>query len=268
MDRWRRIAATLANRIVRHLRARHDVTNVQRPRASSRMEAPANPAITRRGANRQDCSSAQTIRRRAVGRIWLVLPFLVLAAPAAEGAPAPKPLRFSCAEALEDGTLIESSQAASLIAIAAGLRWKGDDPFGPPADCHRVVRLFCGPDLDRDGDAEAIVEVTWRFADDCASSDEQSGNFVPVTKTFLASRHGAVWRGVAPLAITTEDGTRNAFFVRRRGGETAIRVEWKSAATDSGCAIGRYEVFTLRAGALRRVESGDDSSTCVPCGCK
>jgi hypothetical protein len=177
-------------------------------------------------------------------------------------------LRFSCAEALADGTLIDPSQETSLIAIAAGLRWKGDDPFGSPADCHRAVRLSCGPDLDRDGDVEAIVEVSWRFTDDCAASQKESGAFVPVTKTFVASRHGSVWRGVAPLAITTEDRPSSAFFIRRRGGETAIRVEWRNAATDSGCAIGRYEVFTLRAGTLRRVESGDDSRTCVPCGCK
>ena len=177
-------------------------------------------------------------------------------------------MRFSCAEALADGTLIDPGQAAPLLAIAAGLRWIGDDPFGPPADCHRVVRLFCGPDLDHDGDIEAIVAVSWRFTDDCASSQDESSNFVPVTKTFVASRHGAVWRGVAPLAITTEDGPSRVFFVRRRGGATAIRAEWRSGATDSGCAIGRYEIFTLRAGTLRRVDSGDDSPRCVPCGCK
>lgn len=134
--------------------------------------------------------------RRVVARIWLVLPLWVVAAPGAQGAPPPKPLRFSCAEALADGTLVDPGQE------------------------------------------------------------------------FVASRHGSVWRGVAPLAITTEDGPNSVFFVRRRGGETAIRVEWRSAATDSGCAIRRYEVFTLRAGTLRRVESGDDSLTCVPCGCK
>lgn len=197
------------------------------------------------------------------------MPLLCLVAvPANAGAPRPKPVRFSCAEALSDGTLIDPHQEAALIAIAAGLRWKGDDPFGPPADCHRTVRLFCGPDLDHDGDVDAIAEVSWRSTDDCASSENESGDFVPVAKTFVVSRHGAVWRGVAPLSITTDDDATPAFFVRRRGGDTAIRVEWKSAATDSGCAIGRYEVFALRAGALRQVESGDDSHTCVPCGCK
>ena len=204
------------------------------------------------------------IRRRGVARIWLALPFWMMAAPAADGAPPPKPLRFNCAEALADGTLVDPGQEASLIAIAAALRWRGDDPYGPPADCHRAVRLFCGPDLDRDGDVEAIVEVSWRFTDDCASSQNMSSDFVPVTKAFLASRHGSVWRGVAPLAITTEDGPSGVSFVRRRGGETALRVEWKNAANDSGCAIRRYEVFTLRAGTLRRVESGDDSPICVP----
>jgi hypothetical protein len=209
-----------------------------------------------------------TIGRRGVARIWLVLSLWVVAPRRAEGSPPPKPLRFSCAEALPDGTLIDSSQEALLITIAAGLRWKGDDPFGPSANCHRAVRLFCGPDLDRDGDVEAIVEVSWRFTDDCASSQNESGDFVPVTKAFVASRHGSVWRGIAPLAITTDDGPSSASFVRRRGGETAIRVEWRNAATDSGCAIGRYEVFTLHAGTLRLVESGDNSRTCVPCGCK
>ena len=195
---------------------------------------------------------------------------MLCAAPASagEGPPPAKPLRFSCADALSDGTLTDPRQEAALVAIAAGLRWKGDDPYGPPADCHRAVRLFCGPDLDRDGDADAIVEVSWRFTDDCATSESESGDFVPVTKTFIASRHGSVWRSVAPLAITTGEGPNGAFFVRRRGGETAIRVEWRNAANASGCSIGRYQVFALRAGALRVVESGDDSRTCVPCGCR
>jgi len=209
-----------------------------------------------------------TIGRRGVANVCLVLSLWAAAANATEGSPRPKPLQFSCAEALSDGTLVEPRQEAALLAVAAALRWKGDDPFGPPADCHRAVRLFCGPDLDHDGDVDAIVEVSWRSTDDCASSENESGDFVPVTKTFVASRHGSVWRGVAPLAITTDDGPVTPFFVRRRGGETAIRVEWRSAATDSGCAIGRYEVFALRAGTLRRVDSGDDSRTCVPCGCK
>ena len=187
---------------------------------------------------------------------------------AAESAAPAKPVRFSCTEALSDGTLTDPHQEAALIAIAAGLKWKGDDPYGPPADCRRTVRLSCGPDLDRDGDAEAIVEVSWRFTDDCAASQNESGEFVPVAKTFIASRHGSVWRGIAPLAITTGEGPSSAFFVKRRSGETAIRVEWRNTANDSGCSIGRYEVFTMRAGTLRRVESGDDSRTCAPCGCK
>jgi len=211
---------------------------------------------------------SRTIGRRWLGRIWLALPFWAAPLTAAETAPPPKPVHFDCAEALSDGTLIDPHQQAALIALAGGLRWKGDDPYGPPADCHRAVRLFCGPDLDHDGDAEAIVEVSWRFTDDCAASQNESGDFVPVTKTFVASHHGSVWRAVAPLAITTGEGPSSVFFVRRRGGETAIRVEWKNAANETGCSIGRYEVFALRAATLRRIESGDDSRTCVPCGCR
>jgi hypothetical protein len=196
---------------------------------------------------------SQTIGRRWLARIWLVLPLCAAPAASAESAAPAKPLQFSCAEALADGTLVDPRQQAALIAIAGGLKWKGDDPYGPPADCRRAVRLFCGPDLDRDGDAEAIVEVSWRFTDDCAASQNESGDFVPVTKTFVASRHGSVWRGVAPLAITTGEGPSSAFFVRRRSGETAIRVEWRNTANASGCSIGRYEVFALRAGTLRRL---------------
>ncbi len=201
----------------------------------------------------------------------LVLPltWIMAAAAPVEGSPHPRPLEFTCAEALSDGSLVDARQEDALTAIAARLRWKGDDPFGVPTTCHRAVRLFCGPDLDHDGDVEAIAEVSWRFTDDCAASENEDGGFVPVTKTFLVSRHGSVWRAVAPLAITSSDtAARSSFFVRRPGGETAIRVEWTSAASSSGCAIGRYEVFALRAGTLRRVESGDDSPVCVPCGCK
>ena len=84
-------------------------------------------------------------------------------------------MRFSCADALADGTLTDPTQEAALVAIAAGLRWKGDDPFGPPADCHRAVRLICGPRLDRGGDVEAIVEVSWRFTAPVRPGDEITG---------------------------------------------------------------------------------------------
>ena len=199
--------------------------------------------------------------------------------------PPPKPLRFSCAEALADGTLIDPRQAGALAALAAGLRWDAGDQFGPPTDCHREVRLFCGPDLDHDGDSEAIVEVSWWFTDSCASGSAD-GEFLPVTKTFLASRHGAVWRGVAALGVASNDesagalapgglsggapaapAVRRLYFVRRPHGETAIRVEWANVASETGCALGGYEIFALRAGVLRKVEASDNSRICAPCGC-
>jgi hypothetical protein len=198
--------------------------------------------------------------------------------------PAPKPLRFSCPEALADGTLVDPRQAGALAALAAGLKWDAGDQFGPPTDCHREVRLICGPDLDHDGDPDAIVEVSWWFTDSCAGA-AQDGEFVPVTKTFLASRRGGLWRGVAALGVASSDEAagalatgaaagqsvappiRRSYFVRRPRGETAIRVEWSNVASETGCSLGGYEIFALRAGVLRKVEANDNSQICAPCGC-
>jgi hypothetical protein len=187
------------------------------------------------------------------------------AAAAARPAPRDKPLRFTCPEAFADGALTDPGQAGPLAVIAASLKWEGGDPYGVPADCHRQVRLFCGPDLDRDGDAEAIVVVSWSPTDGCTSTPAEGGESPAVTKIFLASRHGLVWRGVAPLAAGSNDQT--AYFVRRPRGEIAIRVQSANVASDSGCGIGRYEVFALRSGALRKVDAGDSSRACAPCGC-
>lgn len=57
----------------------------------------------------------------------------------------PKPLRFTCADALDDGTLIDSRQGNQLAASASVLGWK--EGYGLPTPCHRVVRLFCGPEV-------------------------------------------------------------------------------------------------------------------------
>jgi hypothetical protein len=208
---------------------------------------------------------------------------LVGAAPAgAKPAAAPKPLSFSCAEAMPDGTLVDPHLGEVLAALAASVRWSGGDAYGAPTDCHRQVRLFCGPDLDHDGDPDAIVEVSWWFGGTCAPAPAD-GEITPVTKTFLASKHGAAWRAVAALIVTADDDTaalsattgdqsaappaRRSSFVRRANGETAIRVEWSKATSDTGCALGGYEVFALRKNALHKLEGGDSSRACTPCGC-
>jgi hypothetical protein len=219
------------------------------------------------------------------GSMLAALAVVAVAAPPRPGAP-PRPLRFACPEALADGTLVDPRQAGPLASLAAGLKWESGDPFGPPTDCHRQVRLVCGPDLDGDGDPEAIVEVSWWFSDDCAAAAREDGGGVPVMKTFLASRHRAVWRAVAPLSVASSDevpresvalsaagagavapAPRRSYFVRRPRGETGVRVEWSSATSDTGCALGGYQVFALRAGALHQVEAGDSARLCAPCGC-
>jgi hypothetical protein len=180
---------------------------------------------------------------------------------------ADQPITTTCEDALADGTLTDPGQARGLAALAAQLKWSDGDPFGPPGQCHLAVRLRCGPDLDHDGDAEGIVEVTWWQADDCAAA-ERGGEPAPVTKTFLASRHGSAWRAIAPLATASGDeAARRSYFVKRADGRAAVRIEWTVATSDSGCTLGGYEVFTLRAGALRRLERGNRSHACLRCGC-
>jgi hypothetical protein len=219
-------------------------------------------------------------RRRfaALGRASFAIGALLVSATAgAKPAAAPKPLSFSCPEALADGTLVDPALARTLVALAASVKWGAGDVYGAPTDCHRQVRLFCGPDLDHDGDPEAIVEVSWWFGESCAPAPAD-GEAIPVAKTFLVSRHGAAWRAVAPLIVTTRDDAaatdttttptpRRAYFVRRPNGEAAIRVTWSKATSDTGCALGGYEVFALRAGALHKLEAGDNSRACTPCGC-
>jgi hypothetical protein len=206
---------------------------------------------------------------------WMLAAITALMAtpPPAEPSPPAKGPRFTCPDALADGTLVDPHQGDVLAALASGLKAArstggAGDPFGRPSDCHRQVRLFCGPDLDGDGDREAIVEVSWWFTEGCAAESREDEAPIATT-TFLASKHGTSWRGVATLGAGLSEGpsSRRAYFVRRRRGETAIRVEWSNVVSDSGCALGGYEIFTLRAGSLRRLEAGDSSRICAPCGC-
>jgi len=207
----------------------------------------------------------------SLSRLLVLLGCLAAGGESLAAAHARRPAHQDCAEALADGTLVDPGQAGALVALAATLKWP-DDGAGAvaPADRPRAVRLFCGPDLDHDGDPESIVEVRWRSRDDEAATSEDGG--AEVTRTFLASRHGTVWRAVAPLASSSDDDeaappSRRAYFVRRPRGETAIRVEWTSAASDKGCALGGFELFALRRGVLHRLGGGDSSRACIPCGC-
>ena len=186
-------------------------------------------------------------------------------------APAPRLVRVSCPEALADGSLADAGAAPALAALAAGLRW-GEAGRAAPSACHREVRLHCGPDLDRDGDPEAIVEITSRDVADGEGCDEASaasgaGPPATVRYTFLVSRRGATWRAVAPLAVAEDDsggGAPAASFVRQ-GRKLAVRVDRRVA--EGACQVRGYELYELRAGVLHSVGSGDASAACVPCGC-
>jgi hypothetical protein len=174
-------------------------------------------------------------------------------------------LSTQCGEARPDGTVADARQAAMLSALARRLRW--NDGYGPPTACHREVRLFCGPDLDGDGSAEAIVRVQWRTllnGRTCATI--RDGNDYWITgKAFLVSGRAGAWRAVAPLGIDGGDEpTRqlSAWFVRRRSGEVVLRVAWSNVASDTNCEIGGYTVFRMRRGRLQKLEEGDDSPPC------
>lgn len=176
-------------------------------------------------------------------------------------------LRFNCDEALEDGTLIDARQTAVFAGLSRGLPWQGNhpDPNAEPS----AVRLICGPDLDGDGDKEAIVVV--RFPGERDVSDDVTSLSAATSNTFtwLASKHGATWRAIAPIAFDVSDepdAQPDAAFVRRPRGAVGIEVTRRSFAS-SGCRIVTYEIFALVSGALQRREVGDRSAPCTPCGC-
>lgn len=172
------------------------------------------------------------------------------------------PLRVDCAEALADGTLTDAREAEPLVNLIRQARPKGEDR--PAAQGRRDVRLFCGPDLDGDGDREAILQVTsWAAAE---ATDQP-----PTIYSVLLTRHLGAWRVIADLGIGVADDQQApgeaASFVRHANGKPALRIERAGFTSDNGCRIVGYELFTLTGGALRQLEAGDASPPCTPCGC-
>jgi len=176
----------------------------------------------------------------------------------------PAPLHFSCADALEDGTLIDGGQAASLTKLARALSWPDMGP--PPPLPPRDVRLFCGPDVDGDGERDAIV----RLAFDNPDASQSTIDAEQLTYTWLASKHAGSWRALGPLTAEMtgdRDLEQTVVFVRRPSGQYGIEIQRSSFASETGCRITGYEIFAWRAGALATVEAGDRSPKCAPCGC-
>jgi len=174
------------------------------------------------------------------------------------------PLHFTCADALEDGTLIDASQAGELTKLTRTLTWPelGPPPPLPPRD----VRLFCGPDVDGDGQRDAIV----RLAFDNPDTNESAIDAEQLSYTLLASKRSGAWHALGRLTADVtgdRDVEQSVAFVRRPTGQYAIEIERSSFASETGCRITGYELVAWRAGALVTVEAGDRSPKCAPCGC-
>jgi len=176
---------------------------------------------------------------------------------------------FECADALEDGTLVDERQGELLARLATKAHWLGGGP--PPADARaRSVRLFCGPDLDGDGDREALAEMTFVETDAEDQGMSVAGEGSVTTYSLLVSKHGSVWRAVAGVAVDLAGGPgagRAAVFVRRPGGRWGVEARRSGGGSEHDCRIAGYEVFELQASGLRSVKAGDRSVTCLPCGC-
>jgi len=174
------------------------------------------------------------------------------------------PVHFTCADALEDGTLVDGSQGANLTKVARTLTWPDLGP--PPPLAPRDVRLFCGPDVDGDGERDAIVRLAFDNPDTVQSAIDAE----QLTYTWLASKHAGSWRALGRLAADVtgdRDLEQSVVFVRRPSGQYGIEIERSSFASETGCRITGYEILAWRAGALATVEAGDRSPKCAPCGC-
>ena len=165
--------------------------------------------------------------------------------------------------------MTDPGQAEELARLANGLHWDG--AFGLPSSCHREVRLVCGPDLDGDGDREAIVQVGWWHATDgnSCSSLNSSDDYWPVTYTFLVARHQSAWRALAALGVgvfgESLDSSGPPEFVRLARGQIGLLVQWANVSSEGGCQIAGYEIYSVRDGVVKKLETRDTSPPCTPC---
>ena len=174
-------------------------------------------------------------------------------------------VRFHCDEALDDGSLVDFSQADHLARLARALTWP---EIGPPSAVPpRDVRIVCGPDVDGDGARDALARIS--FDDPEATASELDAGLT--VYTLLVSKQGGTdWHALAPLAaeITGDrDVEQSLAFVRVGPGKWGIELERSSFASETGCRITAYELFAWREGQLRTIEAGDRSPICAPCGC-
>jgi hypothetical protein len=166
------------------------------------------------------------------------------------------------------------SQQRQLIIDAGRLPWTqapnyGDIGLDSLGTRMKAVRVDCGPDLDGDGDPEAVVTLTRPY-----DGPPGDGHADPesIDLIFLASRHGSKWRAVVPLGIdgsipgiegstgtsvqfvTLVDG-RPALAIRRTGG----------GGGDCDCDSESTSVATLEHGQL---QARGTFETGRPCECQ
>jgi hypothetical protein len=177
-----------------------------------------------------------------------------------------RPLSVACPGSATDVLVPDARQIKQLIAAEASLRW-GDD-YGAPGDCHRKLRVVCGPDLDGDGAPELIVRDDWAVlingVDHC-SAIRDDNDFWPITRIFLVRSTARGLTAVALLARAIigdqQNETAEAWFVQRPNRKVGVYVTETAEASDTGCEDGSFTIFELTNGKLREVARGSEPDT-------
>jgi hypothetical protein len=174
-------------------------------------------------------------------------------------------LTFPCPEARADGSVVDPRAQLALLALAHTLKW--NDDYGFP-DCHRRVLLQCGPDIDGDGQQEAIVRIEGYVLLNGKSCKRisDSNDYWPVAKTFFASGRPGGWRNAqmlgADIVGDQQVQTTGAGFVRRRDGRVAIEFSTYSFDGGNGCGGTNRVIYRPERGKLRIVENIPDTAPC------
>jgi hypothetical protein len=171
-----------------------------------------------------------------------------------------------CPKVGPDGKPVRARLEEELSAVARSLKWDSD--YGPPTSCHRRLELVCGPDIDGDGQPEAIVHITWRTVLNgrTCRTIRDDNDYWDTGVTLLVSGRLGKWRAVAPLGVDIAGDQQvkesNAWFMRRRDGEIVVRSSWTNVASDTTCRFGQYTIWRLIEGKLVALETVDDSWPC------
>jgi hypothetical protein len=178
-------------------------------------------------------------------------------------------LTVACPGSKSDVLVPDARQIKQLNTAEAGLPW-GDD-YGGPGDCHRQLRITCGPDLDGDGAPELIVRDDWAVlingVESCAAIRDDN-DYWPLTRIFLVRSTAQGLTAVAPLAHAIigdqQSETAEAWFVQRAKGKPAVYVTETAQASDTGCEDGGFTIFELMNGKLREVARGSEPAPNCP----